>query len=332
MKNLWLILLVIVFWGCNSRNKTTNNDKSSEVGSTVNEAEVLDDFKALNGDEIMLDSSNIYVFKDNQKKVTGILSTKAFVENDEIIRKFVIKNGIPIQITDYSKGGVLVGECNLKNGKFEGEYKLYYPDGKLKSKYYAKNGKPNGFFQTYDKNMRLIFNANYKDGLLDGIAKYYNDGVQVKEVVYENGKEIKSYKFDRNGHKITPVYESLELVQYKTGYYEYNDYNKGERLYQPIVILKFKNISGKPLKEEVVVTGVFTSNNEEWSQESFYFQRTWETPLQPDISRQLSVKSDVGWTNPAGVGRANISCKILINGEVYKTIKIANKFVSSNRL
>lgn len=99
-----------------------------------------------------------------------------------------------------------------------------------------------------------------------------------------------------------------------------------------LLFLKLKNTSDKPLKDEITVTGVFTSDDEEWSNGSFYFQRTWENPLQPGLARQISIKSDVGWTNPAGVGRANISCQLLINGNVYKTVKIANKFLYSNRI
>lgn len=328
MKNVWLILFIIIFTCCNSRHKTTDNNKTSNVDKVLNED------KTLSSDDIMLDSTNIYVFKNSQEKVTGILKTQIqeFFHDDEIIRKTIIRNGVAYNVMDYNKDHVLIGECDLKHGKLEGEYRMYYPSRKIKAKFYLKDDKLNGPFQSYDKYEGLKTEMNYKNGVLDGVAKYYSNGKQIKEILYENGKEVKSYKFDVNGNKIIPMYEHLELVQYKTGYYEHINYNNGERLYQPIVILKFKNISDIPLDKEIIVTGIFTSNDEEWSNDSYYFQRTSETPLQPNISRQLSVKSDVGWMNPSGVSRANVMCKILINGEVYKTVKIANRFVSSNRL
>ncbi|WP_099293782.1 toxin-antitoxin system YwqK family antitoxin [Butyricimonas sp. Marseille-P3923] len=328
MKNVWLILFIITFTCCNSRHKTTDNNKTSNVDKVLNED------KTLSSDDIMLDSTNIYVFKNSQEKVTGILKTQIqeFFHDDEIIRETIIRNGVAYNVIDYSKEHVLIGECDLKHGKLEGEYRMYYPSRKIKAKFYLKDDKLNGLFQSYDKYNGLETEMNYKDGVLDGVAKYYSNGKQTKEILYENGKEVKSYKFDVNGNKIVPIIECLELIQYKTGYYEYVDNRHNQILYQPMIILKFKNITDKPLKEEITITGIFTSNDEEWSNESYYFQRTWETPLQPNISRQLSVKSDVGWKNPAGVGQANIKCKILINGNVYKTIKIANKFLYSNRL
>ena len=70
MKNVWLILFIITFTCCNSRHKTTDNNKTSNVDKVLNED------KTLSSDDIMLDSTNIYVFKNSQEKVTGILKTQ----------------------------------------------------------------------------------------------------------------------------------------------------------------------------------------------------------------------------------------------------------------
>lgn len=311
MKKILFIgmILVIVLNSCNSIDRVVDNK------------------------EITVDSlTNTYLFKDNQKKVTGTVIEEVMVLEEPVTRKLKIKDGVVKQLLDYNKEDKLVGECTLEKGKIEGKYKAYYPTGKMKSTFNLKDGKVDGFLQLCDENGNVIAEMNFKNGILHGLAKFYKKGLQIQEILYNEGKEIKSYKFDNNGNKIIPVYECLELVEYKTGYYEYVDYNKGERLYQPIVILKLKNTSDNPLKDKIIITGVFTSNDEEWSNESFYFQQTWENPLQPGLARQISIKSDVGWTNPAGVGRANISCQLLINGNVYKTVKIANKFLYSNRI
>lgn len=310
MKNFWLIIFVVACCNCNSGNKI------------------------LKSEDIMQDSSNFYVFKSNQKKATGILKTQIqeSYHDDEITREMIIKQGRASVIMDYDRNHALIGMCDLKDGIFEGEYKMFYPNGKIKTKFYMKDGKPSGLLQSYDENGQLDAEKNYKDGLLHGIAKFYRNEMQVEEIVYENGNEVKSYKFDNRGNKIIPITEYLEVVEYKTGYYEYVDYNHGKMLYQPIVILKIKNVSNKPLKESIKITAVFVADDEEWSNESVYFQSSFDAPLQPNISRQTSVKSSVGWTSLFGVGKKNVVCKMMINGNTFQTFKIVNKPVTSNRL
>lgn len=282
----------------------------------------------------MQDSSNFYVFKSDRKKVTGILKTQIqeSYHVDEVTRETTIEEGKASVIMDYDKNHSLIGTCDLKDGKLEGEYKMFYPNGRLKTEFYMQYGKPNGLLRSYDEYGQLEAEKNYKNGFLHGIAKFYRNGMQVEEIVYENGNEVKSYKFDSSGNKIIPITECLEVVEYKTGYYEYVDYNHGQVLYQPIVILKIKNVSNKPLKETIKITAVFITDDEEWSNESVYFQSSFDTPLQPNISRQISVKSSVGWTNFGGIGGENVVCKMMVNGDVFQTFKIINKLVISNRL
>ena len=282
----------------------------------------------------MQDSSNFYVFKSDRKKATGILKTQIqeSYHVDEVTRETTIEEGKASVIMDYDKNHSLIGTCDLKDGKLEGEYKMFYPNGRLKTEFYMQYGKPNGLLRSYDEYGQLEAEKNYKNGFLHGIAKFYRNGMQVEEIVYENGNEVKSYKFDSSGNKIIPITECLEVVEYKTGYYEYVDYNHGQVLYQPIVILKIKNVSNKPLKETIKITAVFITDDEEWSNESVYFQSSFDTPLQPNISRQISVKSSVGWTNFGGIGGENVVCKMMVNGDVFQTFKIINKLVISNRL
>lgn len=282
----------------------------------------------------MQDSSNFYVFKSDRKKATGILKTQIqeSYHVDEVTRETTIEEGKASVIMDYDKNHSLIGTCDLKDGKLEGEYKMFYPNGRLKTEFYMQYGKPNGLLRSYDEYGQLEAEKNYKNGFLHGIAKFYRNGMQVEEIVYENGNEVKSYKFDSGGNKIIPITECLEVVEYKTGYYEYVDYNHGQVLYQPIVILKIKNVSNKPLKETIKITAVFITDDEEWSNESVYFQSSFDTPLQPNISRQISVKSSVGWTNFGGIGGENVVCKMMVNGDVFQTFKIINKLVISNRL
>lgn len=67
-------------------------------------------------------------------------------------------------------------EGNYLNGKMEGEFQSYYPDGKI------------------------MLKAIYKNGLLDGSSYYYfPDGKVQKETKYERNKIIFVKEYDKNG-------------------------------------------------------------------------------------------------------------------------------------
>ena len=72
-------------------------------------------------------------------------------------------------------------------------YAMYGP-GKLKSRFYLKNGKPDGVAKTYYENGQLQGEGYFKDGKLDGIAKvYYENGQPKRERIFKYGEFI-SYK------------------------------------------------------------------------------------------------------------------------------------------
>ena len=101
-----------------------------------------------------------------------------------------------------------------------------------------------------------------------------------------------------------------------------------------MVILKWKNKTTTPISEKIEIEGVFIDNSkkEEMDIASDYFQGYSDSPLQPNLSRQCALQSSVGYLSPAGIYRANISCQILVNGSLFKTIKIANNLLTSNRI
>jgi len=271
----------------------------------------------IDGQKVNVDDiTKIYTSKENNKKVTG---TVAFYEFDSLTSKKYkqrvreVKDGKRIKkgFDYYPNGNVNVEYLYDKNGQITGSVKIYYPEGQIYSTEEYENGKQNG------------------------ITKVYNeDGTQSNEIVYSNGIKIKEYDFDKNGNKIIPVTERLEMITYKTGYYEYIDYNSNQVLYQPIVIMKWKNKSDQPLTEIIEFDGIFIDNykQEEMAQEHHYFQGFSDPPLQPNLTRQCALKSSVGYTNPAGIVRTNISCQIMVNKKLYKTVKIKNTLLNSNRI
>ena len=124
------------------------------------------------------------------------------------------------------------------------------------------------------------------------------------------------------------------MVEYKTGFYEHRNYNYGQILYQPMVIMKWKNISNEPVTERIEIEGVFIDNKkeEEWSKGSDYFQSSSGTPLQVGLSRQSSLQSSVGWTSYNAISGSDVSCQIFINKQLYRTVKINNVHLTSNRI
>ena len=56
------------------------------------------------------------------------------------------------------------------------------------------------------------------------------------------------------------------------------------------------------------------------------------TPIPVNVSKQCHSMSDVGKVSTYGVNVADIQCEIQMNGKPFKTLKIANKILYSNRI
>ena len=80
--------------------------------------------------------------------------------------------------------------------------------------------------------------------------------------------QLESQQQSISQQQIYSVLDSLELVDYETGYYEYINRNSNILLYQPQIILKFKNKSSIPIKGNVEISAIFIKGDEEWSNES----------------------------------------------------------------
>ena len=132
-----------------------------------------------------------------------------------------------------------------------------------------------------------------------------------------------------------PVIQRLELMELRTGYYRSESPFSNQILFCPIVIMQWRNKSETPLDERVEIKAVFINKekNEEWSNESTIFQYSSGigTPLSPGISRQVFVQSDVGYRNQWGLNE-NIECQLYINGTFFRTVKIENAVLHSNRI
>jgi len=66
-----------------------------------------------------------------------------------------------------------ISEATLKEGKFDGPFKSYYKDGKLKEERTYKDGLVDGPFKSYRENGELKEEATFKNGEPDGVYKLY---------------------------------------------------------------------------------------------------------------------------------------------------------------
>lgn len=256
------------------------------------------------------DKTKLYTFKNTKEKVTGnVISSET--ENNIIFRTVEkVVDGHKISCVSYFPNGNKNCEYNCDSqGKIKDNVTWYYENKQINETRPFLNGKANGIAVKYDENGKKNLETHYKDD-----------------------KIIKEYRFDKNGNKIIPASDNLELVKIETGFYK-ND-SQYEILYQPIVLMKLVNKSSKPLSENIHFKAVFIDDakNEELSSEQEYFQIKFDSPLQPNIARQLMLKSSVGVTHPYATQTFKISCVITLNDEPYKTLKINNKILYSNRI
>lgn len=108
---------------------------------------------------------------------------------------------------NYYESGKLREKWYKKNGEMHGEDIMYYENGNLMYQTYYENGKPNGKYTKYDSTGTIDRVFNYKHGILDGkqvqyapdnraeIWKedYFNNGLMQKEITYLDGKVRKIF-------------------------------------------------------------------------------------------------------------------------------------------
>ncbi|MCL2247384.1 MAG: hypothetical protein FWC10_09805 [Lentimicrobiaceae bacterium] len=76
----------------------------------------------------------------------------------------------------------------LKNGKREGQWYAFFPDGSVQTEAFYINGKEHGAYNVYRENGNPIFKGHYDNGICDGTWYWYD----------ETGKQIRKVKADKN--------------------------------------------------------------------------------------------------------------------------------------
>lgn len=80
------------------------------------------------------------------------------------------------------------GQGSIKEGKRDGIWEKYYPNGKLLWSKTYKSGELEGAWLTYYITGQLRWEQHYKNGQLDGVwSKYLPSGELVSEEIFKDG-------------------------------------------------------------------------------------------------------------------------------------------------
>ena len=100
--------------------------------------------------------------------------------------KNYLKHGVE---TNFYIDGKVFSRENYKNGKRDGDYTLYYENGKLRIANHI-----HGLLKLYNEDGKLTTESNYREGEIHGLSKIYNEnGVLIEQIAYKNGKKNGEY-------------------------------------------------------------------------------------------------------------------------------------------
>ncbi|HHH53929.1 MAG TPA: hypothetical protein ENK91_09745 [Bacteroidetes bacterium] len=189
MKKLIFVLGLFVIFSCNNSTGTKSNSKNFAADQF--------DLENLIGTDV---KKAIKFDKDGNTVEEG------FVKNGKKEGEWIEynpKDGKIISITSYIDGklngkfiefdnrGYLVKTADFKNDQLDGRY-VKYKYNKIIEEANYENGKLNGIRTKYfDNNGKKQEEVEYKDDVIDGIVRYYDDkGELTIEYTYKNGKKV----------------------------------------------------------------------------------------------------------------------------------------------
>jgi len=156
---------------------------------------------------------------------------KKFHDNDDLADvKFFSEQGV-IESEGMMKGKKRVGkwtyyhtdgksvmsEENYVDGKLDGEYKTFYPDGSPTEIASYKNGKLEGNYKKYAIKGHLIYDFNYKNGMLNGKAAYYSrkTGDLIKKGQFKDDMRVGTWENYVDGELVSTEQPALKPEKQK---------------------------------------------------------------------------------------------------------------------
>jgi len=150
---------------------------------------------------------------DNSENVSffskeGLLQSKGKMMEKLRIGKWIFyhKDGKTIMLEEF-----------YKNGKLNGESKVYYANGKLTEVLHYTNGKLNGNYKRYSIRGFLYQDLTYVNDILNGPATFYNrkTGKILSKGIFKNNKRIGSWKHYENGKPTLIEKQALKVEKQK---------------------------------------------------------------------------------------------------------------------
>jgi antitoxin component YwqK of YwqJK toxin-antitoxin module len=106
---------------------------------------------------------------------------------------------------EWYKNGKLRIDCTYKNDKLIGQYNEWFNDGTPSACVtYSEDGTLNGPYKIWYKGGNYHINATYRDGKLDGCCEMYDEkGNPITKTTYSNGQYTGLYEYWHNGRKFS---------------------------------------------------------------------------------------------------------------------------------
>ena len=145
-----------------------------------------------------IEYSNVEIFDENDNLIlTAKFKNNKMIMEEEIegdkvkmITYFDNFNTMNGKLEKY-KNDTLVSTMQIKNSILEGEFKVYYPSGKLLYIMNAKNGVLNGTAKSFYENGKIKMIGHFKDGKKDGeFIEYEEDGSIIDKILYKNDEMV----------------------------------------------------------------------------------------------------------------------------------------------
>lgn len=117
----------------------------------------------------------------------------------------------------HTDGKSVMSEENYVDGKLDGEYKTFYPDGSPTEVAFYKNGKLEGNYKKYAIKGHLIYDFNYKNGMLNGKAAYYSrkTGDLIKKGQFKDDQRVGTWENYVDGELVSTEQPALKPEKQK---------------------------------------------------------------------------------------------------------------------
>lgn len=134
---------------------------------------------------------------------TGVLESEG---------KMIGKNRVGKWLFYHTDGKSVMSEENYVDGKLEGSYKTFYPDGSPTEIANYKNGLLEGNYKKYAIRGHLIYDFNYSNGKLNGMATYYSrkSGDLIKKGPFKDDQRVGTWENYVDGELVSTEQPALK--------------------------------------------------------------------------------------------------------------------------